>query len=112
MASWRTHNKRARRRRERDAQFMRNLDKLVMDALNVTTQDSFKRAIDEFAKGLQQLAQAMIIAVTETNRQMAGAWGPLDPKYARIRCQYAESWPNVVYEDVLDAEYIDDVDGG
>jgi transposase len=105
MANWRTLNKRARRKRKRDAQLMRDVDKLIATALAKAGEGLFKQIADDFAKALNQLAVAMRAAVLQSNVEMAKAWGPLDPKYATRR-RRIEKWPEVIYEDILDAEYI------
>ena len=103
MARWRTLNKRARRKRERDAEFVRNLDKLLAPALEAIMKDAFRAAFAELAHQIDQIAAAWAKAV----ERLSTGWGPLDPKYARLRPRI-EQWPDVVLEDILDAEYIED----
>lgn len=106
MARWRTLNKRAKRRREKDAEIIRDVERLIAEALAAMAGDVFKRACDDFAKALNQSALAMRDVILETNREIRTAWGPLDPKYAVLRRRAHNLWPDVVLEDILDAEYI------
>lgn len=105
MARWRTLNKRASRRRKRDATFMRNRDKLVADALAAVTEDLIRKAFADFSKALLRSAEAIHMAVIEAAKEMSGSWQSLDPKYAGLRPQI-DQWPEVIYEDILDAETI------
>lgn len=104
MASWRTCNKRARRVQAREQAAKHVTDEMIRAAMIAAFEDACKKLADNivanFASAMRRLADSMRM-FTETDHQ---AWGPLDPKYARPR---REVWPDVVYEDVLDAEFIE-----
>lgn len=105
MARWKTLNRRARRKREREAEIVRNLDKLLVPALEAVMFDAMKAAAIELANAMQRMALAWIKAGEELSR----GWPPLDPKYARLkqrRWDHPSQWPDVVLEDILDAEVV------
>jgi hypothetical protein len=102
MARWRTHNKRARRKRQRDAEFLRSINKVVAPALEEIIRDAFRAAFADLAERLNQFATAWAKIGEERSRD----WLPLDPRYAGLRHRQ-EKWPEVVLEDILDAEYVE-----
>lgn len=99
MASWHTHNRRARRKRERDARLMRDVNKLLVPALGAIVHDALLAAFTEMVDRMKEVVTAWVSAGRE-------GWLPLDPKYAGPRPR-REQWPEVVYEDILDAEFIE-----
>lgn len=104
MARWRTLNKRAKRKNEREAEMLRNVEKLLIPAMEAIVRDAFKAAFAELAKSLNQMAAAWAKAGIEISRVLQ----PLDPRYGKLRGWKSRiEWPDVVLEDILDAEYIE-----
>lgn len=99
MASWHTHNRRVRRKRERDTRLMHDAEKLFVPALEAVVHDALLVAFTEMVDRMKEVVTAWVSAGQE-------GWLPLDPKYTGVRPR-REQWPEVVYEDVLDAEFIE-----
>jgi hypothetical protein len=103
MARLRTHHKRARRVAKRD---QAEMDHLFAELERMVVKDCFAKACQEFAKQFGLAAASMATAMSS----MAAAWRELDPRYAAWHLknqQRVNDWPEVVYEDILDAEVIE-----
>lgn len=109
MARWRTLNKRAARRRARDARVIRECEEVIAKAAATAAASHFvEHVLRELKIALEASAEAMLQAFTEAfAKSYTHGWRPIDPRYD-LRAEWARrhEWPEVVLEDILDADEI------
>jgi hypothetical protein len=107
MARWRTHHKRRARIARREQVQAERVDQLLSRLQIATAQNVFGYAIREFANGFAAAMQQWLEGLASLNgafNQHVPGWKSLD---ARYRLPLRDEWPDVVYEDILDADLID-----
>jgi len=107
MTSWRTLNKRARRARERDARFMRDSEQAIKALEDLVNKLRGRSAEQGAALALKAFGEVLQTLVVEFEKAFERAFA----KQPELRTEFARrkrlaSWPEVILEDILDAEYI------
>jgi hypothetical protein len=73
-------------------------------AVNLTIEGVVAKAFRDLSKALESMAIKWIKAMEEATR-LTGSWQLLDPRYLRLH-SHRNEWPDVIYEDILDADEI------
>lgn len=112
MAQWKTHHKRARQVKARQdrtfAELMQWLESDKPSPVAIQFGQLFSEpCVKAMATAFSALAESMAKAIEQISVELKRlGWQPLEPRYARALA-IQNSWPDVIYEDVLDAEFID-----